>query len=135
MILVPFSLDMGYDLLDQRQFFPGAYPYQRLSLVHTDTGLEIHRVDDALFAGIIDRSVPFHKRHGNNFLAGFDEDSFFPLFLQTGLDIQRPQSSSSETLPRENIPVAIGADGRILMTGPAVEVYEGKWPTQAEQKR
>jgi biopolymer transport protein ExbD len=34
---------------------------------------------------------------------------------ETGLDIQRPQSSSSETLPRENIPVAIGADGRITV--------------------
>lgn len=36
---------------------------------------------------------------------------------ETGLDIQRPQSSSSETLPRENIPVAIGADGRITVNG------------------
>ena len=36
---------------------------------------------------------------------------------ETGLDIQRPQSSSSETLPRENIPVAIGADGRITVDG------------------
>lgn len=36
---------------------------------------------------------------------------------ETGLDIQRPQSSSSETLPRENIPVAIGADGRITVEG------------------
>ena len=35
----------------------------------------------------------------------------------TGLDIQRPQSSSSETLPHENIPVAIGADGRITADG------------------
>lgn len=36
---------------------------------------------------------------------------------ETGLDIRRPQSSSSETLPRENIPVAIGADGRITAEG------------------
>jgi len=36
---------------------------------------------------------------------------------ETGLDIQRPQSSSSEILPRENIPVAIGADGRIAVDG------------------
>ena len=36
---------------------------------------------------------------------------------ETGLDIQRPQSSSSETLPHENIPVAIGADGRITADG------------------
>jgi len=36
---------------------------------------------------------------------------------ETGLDIQRPQSSSSETLPHENIPVAIGADGRITIDG------------------
>ena len=39
---------------------------------------------------------------------------------ETGLDIQRPQSSSSETLPRENIPVAIGADGRITADGQRV---------------
>ena len=39
---------------------------------------------------------------------------------ETGLDIQRPQSSSSETLPRENIPVAIGADGRITVDGQRV---------------
>jgi biopolymer transport protein ExbD len=36
---------------------------------------------------------------------------------ETGLDIRRPQSSSSETLPHENIPVAIGADGRITADG------------------
>ena len=36
---------------------------------------------------------------------------------ETVLDIQRPQSSSSETLPRENIPVAVGADGRITVEG------------------
>ena len=36
---------------------------------------------------------------------------------ETGLDIRRPQSSSSETLPRDNIPVAIGADGRITVEG------------------
>lgn len=39
---------------------------------------------------------------------------------ETGLDIQRPQSSSSETLPRENIPVAISADGRITVDGQRV---------------
>jgi biopolymer transport protein ExbD len=39
---------------------------------------------------------------------------------ETGLDIQRPQSSSSEMLPRENIPVAIGADGRITVDGQRV---------------
>ena len=39
---------------------------------------------------------------------------------ETGLEIQRPQSSSSETLPRENIPVAIGADGRITIDGQRV---------------
>jgi len=36
---------------------------------------------------------------------------------ETGLDIRRPQSRSSETLPRDNIPVAIGADGRITVEG------------------
>jgi len=36
---------------------------------------------------------------------------------ETGLDIQRPQSSAAETLPRENIPVAIGPDGRITVDG------------------
>ena len=36
---------------------------------------------------------------------------------ETGLDIQRPQSSSSETLPHENIPVAIGGNGRITVDG------------------
>lgn len=39
---------------------------------------------------------------------------------ETGLDIKRPQSSSSETLPHENIPVAIGADGRITADGQRV---------------
>jgi biopolymer transport protein ExbD len=39
---------------------------------------------------------------------------------ETGLEIQRPQSSSSETLPRENIPVAIGVDGRITVDGQRV---------------
>ena len=39
---------------------------------------------------------------------------------ETGLDIQRPQSSSSETLPRENIPVAISTDGRITVDGQRV---------------
>jgi len=36
---------------------------------------------------------------------------------ETGLDIQRPQSSSSEIQPHENIPIAIGADGRITVDG------------------
>ena len=36
---------------------------------------------------------------------------------ETGLDIQRPQSNSSQTLPRENVPVAISADGRISVDG------------------
>lgn len=36
---------------------------------------------------------------------------------ETGLDIQRPQSSAAEMLPRENIPVAIGTDGRITVDG------------------
>ena len=34
---------------------------------------------------------------------------------ETGLNIQRPLSSSSETLPRENISVAINANGRIII--------------------
>ena len=42
---------------------------------------------------------------------------------ETGLDIQRPRSSSSETLPRENIPVAIGADGRITVDGQRVGLF------------
>ena len=42
---------------------------------------------------------------------------------ETGLDIQRPQSSSSETLPRENIPVAISADGRITVDGQRVGLF------------
>jgi biopolymer transport protein ExbD len=36
---------------------------------------------------------------------------------ETGLDIQRPRSSSSETLPHENVPVAIDANGRITVDG------------------
>jgi biopolymer transport protein ExbD len=36
---------------------------------------------------------------------------------ETGLDIQRPRSSSSETLLHENIPVAIDANGRITVDG------------------
>jgi biopolymer transport protein ExbD len=36
---------------------------------------------------------------------------------ETGLDIQRPRSSSSATLPHENIPVAIDANGRITVDG------------------
>lgn len=36
---------------------------------------------------------------------------------ETGLDIQRPQSSSSKTLPHENVPVAIDANGRITVDG------------------
>jgi biopolymer transport protein ExbD len=39
---------------------------------------------------------------------------------ETGLDIQRPQSSSSETLPHENVPVAIDANGRITIDGQRV---------------
>ena len=39
---------------------------------------------------------------------------------ETGLDIQRPRSSLSETLPHESIPVAIGADGRITVDGQRV---------------
>jgi len=42
---------------------------------------------------------------------------------ETGLDIRRPQSSSSETLPRENIPVAIGADGRITADGQRMGLF------------
>lgn len=41
---------------------------------------------------------------------------------ETGLEIQRPQSSSSQVLPRENIPVAISADGRITVDGQRVGV-------------
>jgi biopolymer transport protein ExbD len=36
---------------------------------------------------------------------------------ETGLDIQRPRSGLSETLPHENIPVAIDASGRITVDG------------------
>lgn len=39
---------------------------------------------------------------------------------ETGLDIQRPQSNSSQTLPRENVRVAISADGRISVDGQRV---------------
>ena len=39
---------------------------------------------------------------------------------ETGLDIKRPESSSSETLPRENISVAIDSDGRITAEGQRV---------------
>jgi biopolymer transport protein ExbD len=39
---------------------------------------------------------------------------------ETGLDIQRPQSSSSETLSHENVPVAIDANGRITVDGQRV---------------
>ena len=39
---------------------------------------------------------------------------------ETGLDIQRPQSSSSETLPRESIRIAVSADGRITVDGQRV---------------
>ena len=42
---------------------------------------------------------------------------------ETGLDILRPQSSSSETLPRENIPVAISTDGRITVDGQRVGLF------------
>ena len=36
---------------------------------------------------------------------------------ETGLRIQRPQSSSSEALARESIPVAVNANGRIAVDG------------------
>lgn len=36
---------------------------------------------------------------------------------ETGLNIERPQSSSSETLPRESVSVAISADGQFTVDG------------------
>jgi biopolymer transport protein ExbD len=36
---------------------------------------------------------------------------------ETGLNIERPLSSSSERLPRESIPVAVNANGRIAVDG------------------
>jgi biopolymer transport protein ExbD len=36
---------------------------------------------------------------------------------ETGLNIKRPQSRSSETLPHENISIAINANGRIIING------------------
>ena len=42
---------------------------------------------------------------------------------ETGLNIQRPQSSSSEMLPRESIPVTIGADGRITIDSQRIGLF------------
>lgn len=42
---------------------------------------------------------------------------------ETGLSIQRPRSSSSETLPRESIPVAISANGRIAVDGKRTTLF------------
>ena len=36
---------------------------------------------------------------------------------ETGLRIQRPQSSSSQTLPRESVSVVVSADGQIMVDG------------------
>jgi biopolymer transport protein ExbD len=42
---------------------------------------------------------------------------------ETGLNIQRPQSSSSEALPRDSIPVAISADGRITIDSQRIGLF------------
>lgn len=42
---------------------------------------------------------------------------------ETGLSIQRPRSTSSETLPRESIPVAINADGQIALDGQRTSLF------------
>jgi len=42
---------------------------------------------------------------------------------ETGLDIQRPQSSSSEALLRDSIPVAISADGRITIDSQRIGLF------------
>jgi biopolymer transport protein ExbD len=36
---------------------------------------------------------------------------------ETGLSIDRPRSGSAETLPRESVSIAVGADGRITLGG------------------
>ena len=36
---------------------------------------------------------------------------------ETGIGIERPQASRSESLPRESITVAVGADGQIVVDG------------------
>ena len=42
---------------------------------------------------------------------------------ETGLDIQRPQASSSEALPPETIPVTLDAAGRITIDGRKASLF------------
>jgi len=42
---------------------------------------------------------------------------------EAGLDIQRPQASSSEDLPRESIPVTVNAIGQITLDGRKTSLF------------
>jgi hypothetical protein len=85
---VPLSLNMRNNLLDQRQFFPGTYTDEGFPLVDTHARFEIHGMNDARFAVIIDRSVSFHERHGNDLFPGLDINGFFALLLDARLNVQ-----------------------------------------------
>ena len=42
---------------------------------------------------------------------------------ETGIGIERPQASSSESLPRESLTVAVRADGQIVLGGQEVGLF------------
>ena len=42
---------------------------------------------------------------------------------ETGIGIERPQASSSESLPRESVTVAVRADGQIVLGGQEVGLF------------
>jgi biopolymer transport protein ExbD len=42
---------------------------------------------------------------------------------ETGVRVERPRAGSSETLPRDSVPVAIRADGQVVLGGQQVGLF------------
>ena len=42
---------------------------------------------------------------------------------ETGIGIERPRAGSAESLPRESVAIAVGADGRIVLDGQEVGLF------------
>lgn len=57
-LLLPFGLDFQHDLFDLLELIRGADADQRASRVHVFIVLEVHRIDEPVRAGVVQRAFP-----------------------------------------------------------------------------
>lgn len=57
-LLLPFGLDFQHDFFDLLELIRGADADQRASRIHVFIVLEIHRIDEPVRAGVVQRAFP-----------------------------------------------------------------------------